>query len=146
MGKTFPAPGGSPELGTSPAGTNAAELLLDVWDQLLNYGVAVGAQIGRIHCVRIVVIRIGVLDLHDQHAREVGTGPLLKEIVTVRRTHAVARQLSRERRLRAEFTEAGGKMTLVDGQGIADVGVVVKPCRKQDIRPDVCGPTPEPGQ
>ena len=53
--------------------------LLEVGDQLVRDGVAVWPEVGRIHGVRIVIIRVGVLDLDDDHAWIIGAGPFLVE-------------------------------------------------------------------
>ena len=62
-----------------PAGADAAEALLDLRDQLLVDGIAIGTQVRRVHRVAVVVVRIGVLDLDHEEAREVRGDPLLVE-------------------------------------------------------------------
>ena len=114
-----------------PAGADAAVLLLDVGDQLVRDRVAVGAEIGRVHRVGIVVVRIGVLDLDDDHAREVRPRPFLVELVGVLLLDAVVAgevkalavlglQVRVGRRL-AKAVEVGGKVAVEDDERITRV-------------------------
>ena len=77
----FPSAGRAAVGEARPALADAAKLFFDGGDEFGFDGVAVGADVGGVHRVGVVVIRIGVRQLHDQHAREVGAGPLLVELV-----------------------------------------------------------------
>lgn len=50
-------------------------------DQLVGNGISIGAEIGGVHGVRIVIIKIGVLDFHYQHAGKIGTDPIQVEFI-----------------------------------------------------------------
>ena len=80
-GQGLPAAGRAAVEEPRPAGAEASVLLLEVGDQLIGDGVAVGAEVLGVDGVGVVVIRVGVLDLDDDHARIVGPGPLLVELV-----------------------------------------------------------------
>ncbi len=80
-GHRFPAAGRSAVHEARPAGAEAAVLLLEIRDQLVDDGVAVRPQVGGVHRVRVVVVRVGVLDLDHEHAREPGRRPVLVELI-----------------------------------------------------------------
>jgi hypothetical protein len=75
-GQGFPSPGGSAVERPRPALSDAAELPLDMGDELVGDGVAVRAQIGRIHGVGIVEIRVRMMDGHQDHAGKPGLSGL----------------------------------------------------------------------
>ena len=77
----FPAAGRSAVDEARPSLTDGAELFFQHRNQFGFDGVAVRTEIRRVHCVGIVVVRIGVVDLRDQDAREVWRDPLLVELV-----------------------------------------------------------------
>ena len=68
----FPAAGRAAVEKPRPAGAEAAVFLLEVGNQLVRDGVAVRPDIGRIDGVGIVIKRIRVLDLDDDHAGKFG--------------------------------------------------------------------------
>ena len=80
-GQRLPAAGRAAVSEARPALADGAKLLFDGRNQLVLDGVAVGADVGRVHGVGVVVVGIGVLDLDDEHAREAGRDPLLVELV-----------------------------------------------------------------
>ena len=88
-GQGLPAAGRAAIDEARPALADAAKLLFDRRDQLVLDGVAVGADVGRVHRVGIVVVGIGVLDLDDEHARKSGRDPLLIELVGLLLLNAV---------------------------------------------------------
>ncbi len=114
-GHRFPAAGGSAVDEARPALADATELLLDRRNQLRLDRIAVRAEIRRVHRIRVVVVRVGVVDLGDQDAREVRARPLLVELVGLLLLDAVvSRQVEalavvgrevRVRRLRPEAAE-----------------------------------------
>ena len=69
-GQRFPAAGGTAIGEARPALAKAAELLFDLRHQLLHDGIAIGAEIGGIHRIAVVIIGIAVVDLDDEHPRE----------------------------------------------------------------------------
>ena len=130
-----------------------AEALLDVRDELLDDGVAVGAEVRRVHGVRIVVVRVRVLDLDDQEPREARAGPVLVELVGVllfgpvvaRPVEAVAvhgLQVRVGGRL-AEAVEVVRKVPVVDDERIPRLRVRVPAFRQQHVRAEEHGPAPE---
>ena len=80
-GQRFPSAGGAAVHEARPALADAAELFLNRGNQLGFDGVAVGAEVGGIDRVGIVVIGIGMIDLRDQEARESRRDPMLIELV-----------------------------------------------------------------
>ena len=76
-GEGLPAAGRAAVEEARPALADAAKLLFDGGHQLGFDGVAVGAEVGGVHGVAVVVERVGVLELDDEEARGVGGGPLL---------------------------------------------------------------------
>ena len=82
-GEGLPAAGAAAEGGASPALADAAELLLDRGDQLLVDGRPVGADVGGVYVVAVVVVGVGVLDVEHDDARQTAGGPVLEELVAV---------------------------------------------------------------
>ena len=74
-GERFPSAGRAAVHEPRPAGADAAELLLEVGDQLVGDRVAVRAEVLRVHRVRIVVVRVGVLDLDEESCAD-SRGPV----------------------------------------------------------------------
>src|SRR5262249_26154329 len=64
-----------------PTFPNAPELPLDGRNELVLNGIAVRAHIRGVHRIRIVIVRIRVLNLEDEHARKFRRGPLLVKLV-----------------------------------------------------------------
>ena len=115
--------------------------------------VAVGAEVRRVHGVRIVVVRVRVLDLDDQEPREARAGPVLVELVRVllfgpvvaRPVEAVAvhgLQVRVRGRL-AEAVEVVRKVTVVDDERIPRLRVRVPAFRQQHVRAEEHRPPPE---
>ena len=129
----------------------AAEALFDFRDQLLVDGVAIGAEVRRVHRIAVVVIGIGVLDLDHQEAREI-----LAESISGRRRRPPAagcgcsRRGGTARNSPASGSGSGGVVRkLVDvvrevavehHQRIVRVRMLVEPLRQQDVgRRDTSG-------
>ncbi len=79
--QSLPAAGGTSVDCARPALADAAKLLFDERNQFAIDGLAVRADVGRIHGVGIVVVRVGVLDDQEQHARQLAGGPVLIKLV-----------------------------------------------------------------
>src|ERR1044072_8243579 len=75
-GQRFPTAVCAPINKSRPALSDAAKTFFDFGDQFVSDRVAVWSKIGGVDCVRIVVIRIRVLNLDDEKARKVWTGPV----------------------------------------------------------------------
>ena len=127
--------------------------LLEVGDQLVGDGVAVGAEVLRVHRVRVVVVRVGVLDLDEEVARIVGRGPVLVELIRqlllgavvalpVKPLGVLGRQI-RIRRLLAPSADRVRKVPVVDDEGITGVRVRVVALGQQDVRAEVHRTAPE---
>ena len=108
-------------------------------------GVAVGAEVGRVHRVGIVIIRIGVLDLDDQIARKPGRDPLLVELVSLFLLNAVvAGRCGSGRCSRASGSDRAARcgsrrmsvdeMIVEEHQRIVRLGMLVESLRDQDDR------------
>ena len=121
--------------------------------QLLHDRVAVGAQVRRVHRVRVVVVGIGVLDLDDQHARKVRPGPLLVEVVGRLLLDAVvalelealavlALQVGVRRRL-PPVAEIAREVAVVDDERVARVRVRVEALGQEDVRAEEHVAAPE---
>ena len=131
-GQRFPAAGGAAVDEARPALADAAELFFDGGDEFGFDGVAIGAEVGGVHRVGIVVVRIGVLELHDQHAREVRAGPLLVELVRLFLLDAVVAGDVEALavvgleigigRLGAEVVEVGDEVIVKDDQRVVGSG------------------------
>ena len=138
-GERLPAAGRAAVGEARPALPDAAEAPFDRRDQLLVDGIAVGPEVGRVHRVGVVVVRIGVLDLHDEEARKARRGPLLEEVIGLRLLDAVvAGQVEAplvvglEVRIGRGGAEVGDIVRVVpveDHQRVARLGVLVEVLR-----------------
>ena len=142
-GERFPSAGGTAEGGARPALADAAILLLDGGDQLVVDGGAVGADVGGVDDVGVVVVGVGVLDVDQDHARQAAVGPVLKEAGS-RAAAAAAGRLDRV----AVGGEGAGPMPaveviLIDDEGIFGVGVFVEAVGQQDPGAEVDVAAPE---
>src|ERR1700677_1147318 len=139
-----------------PAIADAAKLLLDSRKQLRLNGVPIRAQIGRVDGVRIVIKRVGMLDLHHQNAREAGTDPLLVLLVgllllnvVIAREMKALRVVGLEVRIRwssAKVVYVVNEVVMENGDRIVRVGMFVKSFRRQHDGREVHGSTPKLGQ
>ena len=149
----LPSPG-RPAVGeTRPALPDAAEPLFDVRQQLVHDRVPVGAEVGRVHRVRIVVVGVCVLDLDDDHARHVRSGPLFVEGVGVLLLDSVvALQVETlavfglEIGVGGHFAKAPelrGEVPVVDDQRIASLGMLVEALGYEHPCAELHRPPPE---
>ena len=149
----LPAPGRAAVHEPRPALPEAAELLLDERNQLLVDRVAVGPEVRRVHGVRVVVVRVGVLDLDQQEAGEAGRRPVLVELVGLLLLGAVVAlpvEPLRVHRLQIgvgrifpEAVERVRKMSVVDDQRVAGPRVLVEPGGQQHVRAEEHRAPPE---
>src|SRR6185437_11631771 len=105
---------------------------------------AVWSEISRVHRVRIVVVRIRVLNLHDEKPREVWSRPILVKLVSLllndavvtgeMEPFAVIRLQIRIGRQFAKAVEVGGKMAVIDDERILCFRVRVDVFGKQTAR------------
>ena len=79
--RRFPSARRSAECGPRPSLADAAILLLDRRNQLVVDGSPVRPHVGRIHVVGVVVVRVRVLDVNQDHARQPARSPILVELV-----------------------------------------------------------------
>src|ERR1700722_209546 len=121
------------------------KLLFKGGNQFVLDGVAVGADVGRVHRVRVVVVRIRVLNFYDKHSRKSGRNPSLIEPVGFFLMKAVA-----EVRLKvgvgrsgAKVIEVGGKVIVKDHEWKTRIGVVVKTLGNENDGAEKHGPSPE---
>ena len=129
---------------------------LDLGDQLLHDGVAVGPLGLGVHRVRVVVVRRGVLDLHHQVPGEARGRPVLVElvlpllldVVVAVQAEAVAvhARLCGIRRLGAEAGEGRREVAVEDGQGVAGLRVIVEALGEEDPGGQVHVRPPEVGE
>jgi len=136
----FPPAGRAAVREPGPALPEASELLFDERDQLVIDRVPVRPEVGRVDGVRVIVVRIRVLDLDDDEARHLRTDPLFVECVRILllcpvvavefETIAVVGLQVRVRRLFAKPTERAWKVTVVDYEREAGVRVRVEPVRQ----------------
>ncbi len=108
----FPSAGGSAIEQARPRLADDAEALLDFGDQLLQNGVAVGADVDGVHRVGIVEIGRGVLHGDDDHAREIVLDPIGSRC---RDRYSGAKRSG----------AASGEVALRVEHGIGNVGLVV---------------------
>ena len=116
-------------------------------------GVAVGSEIGGVYGVGVIIIRVGVLDLDQDHARGIGGGPVLIEFIRVFllgdvvpfpvESCAVGGFQVRVGRDFAESTEIIREMAVMDDEGVFRFGVLFPAMRKQDMGAEVHGAAPE---
>jgi hypothetical protein len=78
-GQGLPPPGGAPGQDPGPGLGHHPELLLQVGDELLGDGVAVGPHVGGVHRVGGVVVGVRVPDGHHEHPRGRARGPEVGE-------------------------------------------------------------------
>ncbi len=126
---------------------------LDLGNQLPIDGIAIRAQVGGIHRVAVVIVRIGVLYLDHEEAREVRTRPLpvervrllLLDPVVARQVKAVReiRFQVRIRRRRAEFGNVVRKMPVENHEGISRPGMCREPLWQQHMRAEIHIAPPE---
>ena len=136
-----------------PRLADAAEGLLDVRHELVGDGIAVWAEVLRVHRVAVVVVRVGVLDLDDEEAWKVRPGPQLVEpvrllllgAVVAGQVEALARHAFQRRvgRLLAKAGERVGKVTVIDDEGITRVGVLIESLGQEDVRAEIHRAAPE---
>src|ERR1035437_8410735 len=122
-GEGFPTAGRSAIDESRPALADAAKLALDSRDQLGLDCIAVRTQIRRIHGVRVVVIRICMLQLHDQHAWRAWRNPRLVVLVGLLLLYAVVAR--KVKALRVIWLQAGIRWSLAE-VGEAGYEVVVE--------------------
>ena len=143
----LPASGRAPREHARPGLADGAEVRLDVRDQLLGEGAAVGSRVRRIDGVGVVVVRRRMLEGDVEHARKIVRQPRALEIRARPRSAAGRiRCVGGERRLLPEAPGSRGRevsLLVVDRIINAGVGSVV--FRKQDRGADVDGAAPELG-
>ena len=155
-GQGLPAAGRAAVEEARPPLALAAELLLDVGDQLVGDRVAVRPEVRGVHRVGVVVIGVGVLDLDDQEAREVVGDPALVEVVRfflldpvvaaeVEALGVVGLEV-RVRRLGAKASEVRGEVPVEDAQGVARLGVFVEALGQEHVGAEEHRPPPELAQ
>ena len=149
----FPAAGRSAVGGPRPARADPAEARLDERHELLHDGVAVRPEVRRVHGVRVVVVRVRVLDLNHEHARKVRSRPFPVEVVRglllgavvavdLKALAVLALQVGVGRRL-APVAEVGREVAVVDDERVPCVGVRVEAFRQEDVRAEVHVSSPE---
>ena len=140
----FPSARRAPVRGARPTRAEGAVLLLEIGDELVLDGVAVGAEVRGVHGVRIVVVGIRVLDLDHDRPREARPSPVLEELMRLRLLDpVVALEVKavlvhglevRIRRLFAEALDGFGEVPVEDHERVARVRVVLEAERKEDVR------------
>ncbi len=152
----FPAAGGTAVGEARPALSDAAELFLDGGNEFGLDGVAIRPEVGGVHRVGIVVIRVGVIDVRDQDARKAGRNPLLIELVSLFLLNAVVAgnvealaviglQIGIGR-LGAKAAEIGIEVVFADDERKMNVGMLVESLGYQHVGAEVHGPAPELGE
>ncbi len=122
---------------------DAAKLLFDRGDEFAIDGFAVGAHVGGIDGVGIVVIRIRVLHQQEQHAGELAGGPVLvKLVLSLGAFEGIAGHAGLGRR-GAEAGEVAGKMAVIYEERIVGVGMGGPAFGDHDDSPEVHRTTPE---
>ena len=139
-----------------PAFVDAAELGFDLGDELGFEGVAVGAEVGGVYGVGVVIEGVGVLELDDEDAGEVGRGPLLVLVVGLLLLDAVVAGEVEALgvvglevgvgRGRAEVGDIGDEVIVEYGVGVVGGRVLVKALRDEDDGGDEHGAAPEFGE
>src|SRR5581483_10516375 len=131
----LPSSGRAAEYRPCPPLAYGTKLLLDVWNQLLRDRVAIRSQVGRVHRVRVIEVRIRMLDLQDDYSRQSSRRPILKELVTILRGQLRLWIFDPRRRwLRAkrrELRDVAMKMGLLHYQRISRIGMLLPPFRQQ---------------
>src|ERR1017187_848146 len=138
---------------SSPALTQSAKLFFNRRNQFVLDCVSVRSDIGGIHRIRIVVIRVGVLDLDDEHARESGRCPLLIKLVGFllldpviagkMESFAIVGLQVRVGWRGAEVAEIGYEMIVKDNQRKMRIGMLIESFGHKHNRTDEHGPPPE---
>ena len=152
-GDGFPSAGDAAVDEARPSLADGAELFFERGDQFGFDGVAVGAEIGGVHRVGIVVVGIGVIDLRDEDAREVWRDPLLVELVLfflldaivagdVEALAEVGLEI-RVGRLGAEAFEVVIEVIFEDRQREMRVGMRVEAFGDEDVGAEIHGAAPE---
>jgi len=151
--ESLPATGRAAVKETRPTFTETAELLFDVGDELIGNRVTVRSEVLGIHCIAVVVIRIGMLNLDNKHSRKIRAGPFLIEVislvlhdavVTIEVCSLIAYALEIFLgRLASEAREVRRKVAVIDGQRIAGLRVIVKSGRQEHVCAKVHIPAPE---
>ncbi len=145
-GERFPAAGGAAVDGARPALADAAELFFDGGDEFAIDGFAVGADVGGVDGVGIVVIGIGMLDEEEKHARELAGGPvLIKLVLRLRAQELVAGHAGVGRR-GAEAVEVVGEVAVIEEERIVGVGMRSPAFGDDDDGAEVHGAAPEFGE
>src|SRR4030095_11565397 len=98
--------------------------------------IAIWTEVGRVHRIRVVVVRIRMLNLDDDQARKIGSSPFLIKLVGIlllnlvvtfeMKTLAIFRLEIWIRRGFAEAVEVGRKVTVENHEGIMSVGMTIK--------------------
>src|SRR5579884_189840 len=73
----FPSAGRAAVIGPGPTLSDAAELLFNRWNQLIHDRIAIGSDVRGVHGIRIVVIRISVVDYNPEELRQFATCPVV---------------------------------------------------------------------
>ena len=97
-----------PKSAARPALADAAKLFFDFRNQFVVDGIAVGAEVGGIHGVRIVIVRIGVLNEEHDHSRKFACAPILKKLILRLCARELAALQIRDGRLRLEKCNRAG--------------------------------------
>ena len=145
-GEGLPAAGAAAVGGAGPALADAAELLFDGGDEFFVDGGAVGAYVGGVDVVGVVVVGIGVLDVEEDDARERAGGPVLERIVAGSVAcvgSAVGAGLGQGWLMKGWRLEAGVEVILIDDERIVGVGVLVEAVGEQDPGAEVDVAAPE---
>src|ERR1700754_1345298 len=152
-GHRFPAAGGTAVEKTRPAFADAAETFFDLRDQFISDRVTVWTKVGRIDGVGVVVIRVRVLDLDNDKAREVWPGPILVKLIRLLLNDAVVAVefeacavlglQVRIGRLFAKVAEVRREMSVIDNKRVARFGMRVETFRQQDVRAEMHRASPE---
>src|SRR5581483_9702750 len=139
-----------------PTLTDSAKFLLDIRDQFGFYSVPVWTQIGRVHRIGIVIVRVGVLYLNDKKTGEMRCSPLLVKFVRLLLLDAViTRNVEaltivglqiRIGRLGSKSIKISREMAVINRQRKACFGVLIEAFRNENIRAEIHGPAPEFGQ
>ncbi len=139
-----------------PSLPDAAKLLLNRRNQLRLNRVAIRPQVRRVHRIAVVVVRIRVVDLHDQQSRLVRLNPVLVVLVALLLHDAVValqvkplgviRLQIRIRRRLAEVEKLWLEVVLKHNQRIVRVRMLVEPLRHHHHRAQVNRRSPEIAQ
>ena len=147
--KCLPATGRPAVHESRPWLANPSELFFDKGNQLERDRIAVGTQVRGIDGVGIVVKRIGMLNLDQQDAREIWTGPLFEKIMRLLLNDPVVSVQLKSLTVfwfeigiggfRAKAPKVMREMTMVDDQRITSFGVGVKAFGQNSKTSDMIG-------